>query len=74
MWTLYEDISKFRWFHFKRYGTVQLHPGTINVGGLVQDCSISSALAMEMLQSCTKLSYTKCQDYVSVKIEFQIAV
>ena len=27
-----------------------------HTGGLVQDCSISSALAMEILQSCTKLS------------------
>ena len=25
--------------------------------GLVQDCSISNALAMETLQSCTKASY-----------------
>ena len=28
----------------------------VYVDGLVQDCSISSALAMEILQSCTKLS------------------
>ena len=27
-----------------------------DLGGLVQDCSISSALAMEILQSCTKPS------------------
>ena len=26
------------------------------IDGLGQDCSISSALAMELLQSCTKLS------------------
>ena len=26
------------------------------IDGLVQDCSDSSALAMELLQSCTKLS------------------
>ena len=26
-----------------------------NIDGLVQDCSISSALALEILQSCTKL-------------------
>ena len=26
------------------------------INGLVQDCSISSALAMELLQSCTKPS------------------
>ena len=27
-----------------------------NIVGLVQDCSISSALALEILQSCTKTS------------------
>ena len=27
-----------------------------NIDSLVQDCSNSSALAMELLQSCTKLS------------------
>ena len=27
-----------------------------DIDGLVQDCSNSSALAMELLQSCTKLS------------------
>ena len=27
-----------------------------HIGGLVQDCSNSSALAMELLQSCTKPS------------------
>ena len=32
--------------------------GQAQVDGLVQDCSISSALAMEILQSCTKPS--KC--------------
>ena len=26
----------------------------VYIDGLVQDCSISSALAMEILQSCTK--------------------
>ena len=29
----------------------------IHINGLVQDCSISSALAMEILQSCTKPVY-----------------
>ena len=29
---------------------------TDDIAGLVQDCSISSALAMELLQSCTKPS------------------
>ena len=33
-----------------------------NIDGLVQDCSNSSALAMELLQSCTKLSI--CRIYV----------
>ena len=28
--------------------------GIFHIDGLVQDCSISSALAMEILQSCTK--------------------
>ena len=28
----------------------------LNIDGLVQGCSISSALAMEILQSCTKSS------------------
>ena len=28
----------------------------VYIGGLVQDCSDSSALAMELPQSCTKLS------------------
>ena len=29
-------------------------PFIVHIDGLVQDCSISSALAMEKLQSCTK--------------------
>ena len=32
------------------------HMTVLDIDGLVQDCSISSALAMEMLQSCTKPS------------------
>ena len=32
-----------------------------HVNGLVQDHSISSALAMEILQSCTKPSMWQCQ-------------
>ena len=32
--------------------------------GLVQDCSISSALAMEILQSCTKPSIYMYEDYL----------
>ena len=45
--------------------------GQVYIGGLVQDCSNSSALAMELLQSCTKpsiwcwrqllLDYNVCQ-------------
>ena len=31
------------------------------IDGLVQDCSISSALAMEILQSCTKASISFTQ-------------
>ena len=36
-----------------------------HIDSLVQDCSISSALAMEILQSCTKPSILWC-DYVSI--------
>ena len=34
--------------------TSSFHEETPHVDGLVQDCSISSALALEILQSCTK--------------------
>ena len=33
------------------YGNMEIH-----IDGLVQDCSNSSALAMELLQSCARLS------------------
>ena len=33
---------------------VYLNIQTLDIDGLVQDCSNSSALAMELLQSCTK--------------------
>ena len=39
------------------------------IDGLVQDCSISSALAMEILQSCTKpsmYSYTYMYIYIVI--------
>ena len=36
-----------------RFQTVR---GDVHIDGLVQDCSNSSALAMELLQSCTKPS------------------
>ena len=35
------------------------------IDGLVQDCSIPSALAMELLQSCTKLSIHMTDMYKS---------
>ena len=35
---------------------MQLSPEREYLDGLVQDCSNSSALAMELLQSCTKPS------------------
>ena len=38
----------------------------IYAGGIVQDCSISSALAMEILQSYTKLSTPVSRIYISV--------
>ena len=42
---------------YVNFGTVVISPEIVfgeNIDGLVQDCSISIALAMEMLQSCTK--------------------
>ena len=35
---------------------LQNHPGRLHIDGLGQDCSNCSALAMELLQSCTKPS------------------
>ena len=40
--------------------------GSHQVDGLVQDCSNSSALAMELLQSCTKP--LKCVTYAVIYI------
>ena len=43
------------------------------IDGLVQDCSISSALAMETLQSCTKLSiysYVQLRFYLYTQCHF----
>ena len=41
-----------------RYGLWGVHPFACEIfGGLVQDCSISIANALEILQSCTKPSY-----------------
>ena len=39
----------------------------LKIDGLVQDCSISSALAMEILQSCTKPS--KCSLIVEIDLK-----
>ena len=70
VFSIYVNIQTYRkkpnkW-RTKRQGT----PGTwqictdiftILIDGLVEDCSISSALAMEILQSCTKPSiYDEC--------------
>ena len=40
--------------------TVRYYRLCVHIGGLVQDCSISRALAMEILQSCTKSSIYHC--------------
>ena len=43
--------------NFERYGQMEWHKAIANrIDGLVQDYSNSSALAMELLQSCTKPS------------------
>ena len=41
-------------FIFTRSYMNTLGPGDVYIDGLVEDCSNSSALAMELLQSCTK--------------------
>ena len=38
-----------------------------DIDGLMQDCSISSALAMEILQSCTKSSIWNIRVIIFVK-------
>ena len=43
-----------------------------NIDGLAQDCRNSSALAMELLQSCTKPSKCRLQD-VSHFVQAQIS-
>ena len=40
----------------QRNKMIQYFPAAFHIDGLVQDCSNSSALAMELLQSCTKPS------------------
>ena len=50
-------------------GTVCLKWGALvlYIDGLVQDCSISSALAMEILQFCNKSSiYSLCRIFVNI--------
>ena len=47
------------WHHFpltKHSGTQWLWGGDLHTDGLVQECGISSALPMEILQSCTETS------------------
>ena len=39
-----------------------------HIGGLVQDCSNSSALAMELLQSCTKPSIYRVADKIKLSV------
>ena len=41
--------------------------GILDMGGLAQDCSNSSALAMELLQSCTKTLIW----YTAIKSEYE---
>ena len=41
----------------------------IHIDGLVQDCSNSSALAMELLQFCAKPSMYDSQSYQSFVID-----
>ena len=40
----------------KSSSAAQAHYNWGEFGGLMQDCSVSSALAMEILQYCTELS------------------
>ena len=44
--------------HRARHQQLQL---TGHTDGLVQDCSISNANALEIVQSCTKLGYYDCR-------------
>ena len=58
---LCDSITHIRQGFFTDIGKMMTAPVPVLMGveekhfdGLVQDCSISSALAMEILQSCTK--------------------
>ena len=47
--------------HFKIHIECMEHMMTeYHIDGLVQDCSNSSAIALELLQSCTKHQYDMC--------------
>ena len=43
--------------------SVHILLGTLHIQGLAQDCSNSSALAMELLQSCAKPSTYTCMNW-----------
>ena len=50
---------------FQQYMTDRYMPTvTRHIDGLVQDCSISSPLAMEILKSCTKPSIYCCHSFI----------
>ena len=53
--------------HPKKHREIEVY-----INGLVQDCSISSVLAMEILQSCTKPSIYQCNFPFSAKNDFYI--
>ena len=57
--TYFSKTENFAYGEINEQGSSNPHPAfscVVYTDGLVQDCSISSALAMEILQSCTKLS------------------
>ena len=66
-----EIPQKFR-HHFLQFFTwlVVTIKLSIQINGLVQDCSNSSALALELLQSCTKPSMIVTDHLVSLQINF----
>ena len=62
-WIKYGNIKWNIFPNTKKYGSKSKHfthvetkrDELVHIDGLVQDCSISSALAKDILQSCTKL-------------------
>ena len=50
--------------------------GTVDkqIDGLVQDCSISTALAIEILQSCTKPSKYRLQEFANILLSWNIVL